>query len=142
MWSGIFFKGHWDAQVLFQHSNNIRKNIMPHFPFEKLQEQECNQRSEHCIPDFKFTLQINLTLLITYLPHFNSAIALFTACASLDYIQGWTVLWIVHCTERHCHTFRWVSLAGPHWLPYLGLDMFSSLSEVLDLNWVGQDILG
>lgn len=85
------------------------------FSFKKtsLQEQKCDQRSGHCIPDFKFTLQINLTLLISYLLCLNSTIALFTACPSLDNIQGWIVLWAVHCTQRHCHTFRWVSSGGP-----------------------------
>lgn len=86
-------------------------------------------------------MQINLTLLITYLPRFNSTLALFTACTSLDYIQGWIVLWVVHCTERHCHTFRWVSLAAPVWLSSPGMDMFSSRGEGLELNWVCRDVL-
>lgn len=91
-----------------------------------LQEHECSWGSGPCISDFKFALQTNLVLLITCLPHLNSAMAPFTACTSLDYIQGWIVLRVVHCTERHSHTFRWVSCHASVWVysHLLGTCMF------------------
>lgn len=78
---------------------------------------------------------MDLILLITCLIPLNSTIALFTACTSLDYIQGWIFLWIVRCTECDCHTFRWVHSAGPSWLPHPGVDVFLSLSRGLELSW-------
>lgn len=97
-------------------------------------EEECSLRWG-CIPDLKHTLRMDLILLITCLMPRNSTIALFTACTSLDYIQGWIFLWIVRCTERDCHTFRWVCSAGPSWLPHPGVDVFLSLSRGLQLSW-------
>lgn len=98
------------------------------------EEEGCSLRWD-CIPDIKCTLWMDLILLITCLIPLNSTIALFTACTSLDYIQGWIFLWIVRCTECDCHTFRWVHSAGPSWLPHPGVDVFSSLSRGLELSW-------
>lgn len=123
------------SSVSTWHGIKIGKNITQ--PFQCCTSQRKSAvRDDYCIPDFKFTLQMNLILQINLFNPLNSTIALFTACTSLDYIQGWIVLWIVHCTERDCHTFRWVSSAGTIWLQSPSVDTFLSLSGDLDLSWV------